>query len=344
VLDNHNPIESFEEAKARLAAVADLVPAGILVVDRDGRVALANERAAQLFGQRPDHVPDAWPIERALETAEFIVNERVELLRPDGSTIALVAAARPIVDAENRVVGAIGVVQDITAREQDQRVERDFVANAAHQLQSPLAGIISAIEVLQAGAKEGQERDVFLGHIERESNRLARLARALLILARAQSGLEAPKNEIVALEPLLADVAASLRPAPGVRIEVVCPHELAVVTNRELIEQAVANVAENAAKYTTKGHIELEARRRDNAVEIVVKDTGPGIARQEHGHLTDRFYRGDLNGAPGFGLGLSIVQSAVWALGGELHIAGKEDEGTVVYLGLPRSATLLEPA
>ena len=86
--------------------------------------------------------------------------------------------------------------------------EEQFVTNAAHELQSPLTAIVSAIEVLQAGAKDTPQRDIFLDHIEQAAARLVRLTRALLVLSRAQTLTEAPKTELVALEPLLSDVAA----------------------------------------------------------------------------------------------------------------------------------------
>ncbi len=224
-----------------------------------------------------------------------------------------------------------------TSRE---RAEREFVTNAAHQLQGPLAGIISAVEVLQAGAKDGPERDTFLGHIERESNRLARLTRALLTLARAQTGVETPRAEVVALEPLLSGVGAGLRPATGVAVQVSCPHDLAVVTNHELVEQALVNVADNAAKYTSEGQITLAARRLDGAVEIAVTDTGPGIPEEEQARVTERFYRG-ANALDGFGLGFAIVRSAIRALEGELAIGAADGGGTVVTIGLRPAASIV---
>ena len=182
------------------------------------------------------------------------------------------------------------------------------MTNAAHQLQSPLTGILSAIEVLQAGAKDGPQREVFLGHIDRESKRLARLAKALLILARAQTGYEAPKDEVVALDPLLTEIAASMRPAHGVEVETTCPPELAVITNRELMEQALVNVADNAAKYTLAGRITIEGRAADEGAEIVVTDTGPGIPSEQQTRVLDRFYRAG-SSSEGFGLGFAFVRS-----------------------------------
>ncbi len=97
------------------------------------------------------------------------------------------------------------VLDDLTEQERRELAEREFVSNAAHELRTPLTTIIGAVEVLQAGAKNNPaERDRFLTHIEREAERLARLARALLTLARAHAGQERPRLEAVSLAALLA--------------------------------------------------------------------------------------------------------------------------------------------
>jgi two-component system, OmpR family, phosphate regulon sensor histidine kinase PhoR len=322
-----------EAERARLAAVVDQIPAGLTIIDLEGHVVTANAEARRLLGGD------------AMQGIEGIPAEgggRAEVARSDGTRVVLEVNVAPIVDPEGRHAGAVQLFHDISEREQQERAEREFVTNAAHQLQSPLAGILSAIDVLQAGAKQGPERDVFLGHIEQESNRLARLARALLILARAQTGYEAPKDEVVALEPLLTEVAASLRPADGVEVRVTCQAETAVVTNRELVEQALVNVAENAAKYTMSGRIELEGTVADGTVEMVVRDTGPGIPIPEQSLVLDRFYRASANGSDGFGLGFAIVRSAVDALDGRLELESEPGVGTVVSIRLPRAVSLVE--
>lgn len=316
--------------RARLAAVIEQIPAGLMIVGTDGKIAMANAEARRLVGKDVAAIVGIPPGEHG----------RAELEREDGSIAVVDVSVAPITGAEG--AGAVYLFYDVSEREQREQAERQFVTNAAHQLQSPLAGILSAVEVLQAGAKDGPEREIFLGHIERESVRLARLARALLILARAQTGYEAPKDEVIAVEALLAEVGASLRPVAGVDVVVECPSDLAVITNRELMEQALVNVAENAAKYTLGGRIVLEGRADGEAVEIVVSDTGPGIPTAEQPHVVERFYRGERNGADGFGLGFAIVRSALEALDGELQFESHEGVGTAVRMRLPRAVSLVE--
>jgi two-component system phosphate regulon sensor histidine kinase PhoR len=194
--------------------------------------------------------------------------------------------------------------------------------------------------VLQGGAKENPEaRDRFLAHLDRQCTRLVRLTRALLLLARAQALSEPPAVEIVPLNPLLLAIAGGLRPGSGVDVRVECPVDVAALTNRDLLEQAIGNLAENAAKYTQEGEIVLCAEKgRDQEVRVVVRDTGPG-ARLDGSFR--RFYRDPDSQGEGFGLGLAIADETVRALGGELRIESGEG-GTRAVVSLP-AATVRRP-
>jgi PAS domain S-box-containing protein len=350
--------EALAQERARLAAVVDNMPAGLIIVDVDGNAQLVNDRAIEILGVPAEgnvaewereaykadgscYDADEYPLVRAHRSNEVIASERMELLTAEGSTKFVDVAAAPVRDANGNTIGALALFYDVTTQERHERAEREFVTNAAHQLQSPLAAIVSAIDVLQAGAKDEPERDVFLGHLERETKRLARLVQALLVLARAQTGVEAPRDELVALAPLLREISASLRPAPDVEVEISCSDDLALVTNRQLVEQALLNVADNAAKYTQKGSISLAAQVMDGVIEIVVADTGPGIPAEEQPQVFDRFFRASPDDVAGFGLGLGLVRSAVEAIGGEVELRSEPDSGTTVTVRLPRAASMI---
>lgn len=219
--------------------------------------------------------------------------------------------------------------------------EEQFVTNAAHELQSPLTAIVSAIEVLQAGAKDTPERDIFLDHIEQAAARLVRLTRALLVLSRVQTGTEIPRTELVALEPLLSDVTARVSTQEGVDLAISCPADAAVFTNRELVDHAVLNVVINATNYTTKGRIDLSARVIDEAAEISVSDTGPGIPEAEHERVFERFYRGEAGTDHGSGLGLAIARAAIEAVGGSVELESEVGTGTTVRFRFPQGASLV---
>jgi signal transduction histidine kinase len=231
------------------------------------------------------------------------------------------------------------VLSDVSAAERQEQAEREFVTNAAHELRTPLQTILGAVEMLQAGAKDSpDERDMFLGHIERESTRLSRLVQALLVLARAQTLQESPRLQPVELRGLLEDVAAGSRPRPGVALEVDCPPGVIALTHRDLLEQALANLASNAAKHTRSGAIRLRARETTQGIVAEVEDTGTGIAAEQRRRVAERFYRGERRGGGGFGLGLAIATQAVQAVGGSLDVQSERGRGTTVRIVLPAAA------
>ena len=254
----------IEGERDRLRMLLERLHEGVLTVDEQLVVQFANAEARRLLGGRlaeGDPLPEPWE--------SFSLREFVERLFERGRSLAQ-SHVRP---DDERALGLVGipaqpegdtvliVLDDLTEQERRELAEREFVSNAAHELRTPLTTIIGAVEVLQAGAKEDPvERDRFLAHIEREAARLARLAHALLLtLARAHAGEERPRVEATSLEPLLHEVADDLRPHDGVAVEVECPPDLAANVNRDLLEQALRNLGENAAKHTPTGRVVLRA-------------------------------------------------------------------------------------
>ena len=351
-------VDEVEQERAWLAAIVEQMPGGLLIASApDGRVILVNELARRMLGIedgaplhgirgdvfKPDgsrYELEEFPLARALR-GERVKAERLEVTGEDGQRSFLNVSAAPIWDRREGITAAVALLEDVTVHERDQ-AERDFVANAAHEIQSPLAAITSAVEVLQAGAKDSADRDRFIGHIEREAQRLDRLTRALLTLARAQVGVEAPRFELIDLCPLLEAIAEQTEPAAGVELLVECRRDLAVVSNRVLLEQAIFNVVRNSVKYTSEGSIRLLGVRREDEVAIVIEDTGEGIPEEALARVSERFYRA-ADTAEGFGLGLAIVNAAMKAIDGELTIASRKGYGTTVTLTLPVGATRVGP-
>jgi two-component system, OmpR family, phosphate regulon sensor histidine kinase PhoR len=346
--------EAIERQQALLAAVLEQIPLGLAIVDESEQVVLANEAARRMLGRagspssmagyRLEGTPydGDWPALRSLRSGEVVIGERVRIVRPDSEHAIVEINSGPIRDAAGRTVAAVSVFRDVTRDEQREQAEHEFVSNAAHELRTPLAAIVGAVEVLQAGAKEDPtERDRFLAHLERQCRRLEQLTTALLTLARVQTQDEAPRLEIVELSPLLTEIAQSLNPAPRVAVEVDCPKEAAVFANRVLLEEALVNLAMNAMKFTLRGTITLAATESDSGfVSVEVRDTGRGMKAADRKRAVERFYRGDDEATGGFGLGLAIVAAAAEAMGSKLEIESAPRKGTTVRLRL-RAARVL---
>jgi PAS domain S-box-containing protein len=346
-----------QQERAWLTAIIEQLPGGLIIVEApSGRVLTVNEYARKLLGItdgdslhgierafRPDgsaYQLEEFPLFRALQ-GETIAGELLEIAGPEGEHLVINVRAAPVRELQGRITGAVSLLEDVTVRAAWDRAERqrEFVTNAAHELQSPIAAITSAVEVLQAGAKDTADRDLFIEHIERQSQRLVRLTSALLTLSRAQTQVEEPRTEVVDLFPMLQAIAERTEPAEKVSLTVDCPPEVALVANRELLQQLISNVVGNATKYTEEGSIRIEAQLQDGGVEIRVVDTGIGIRADALPRVAERFYRGEAS-KEGFGLGLSIVQSALEVMDGELRVdSDGPGHGTTVTMSLPLGAT-----
>lgn len=342
--------ESFgnlEAERDRLRVLLEQLHEGVIAVDRRLTVVVANAAARGLvLGGRvaegePLPEPSPEPALRDFASRLFEPGAGLSQMRlsPDEERVyALVGIPAP-----GSSPLAVIVLTDVTERVRRERAEREFVANAAHELRTPIAAITNALEAIELGAKElPADRDRFLEIARRHTDRLGRLVQALLALSRAQTRQEMLRLEPLPVRALLDDVATTLEAPAGVAVEVDCPAELAVLAHPDLAAQVVANLAANAAKHTERGEVRLSASpATDGAVVIEVRDTGRGIAPGERERIYDRFYSGDGEQREGFGLGLAIVREAVRALGGVVEIESEPGKGTVarVILASPYRET-----
>lgn len=331
-------IEALREDRDRFEQLVERLNEGVLLVDRDLTITFANGHAADTIPAAKlaggASLEEAWPDERVLALTRrlFTTTEAPEPLHVERGGRLLRVAGVPAAGGET----ALLVLADTTERERAERAQREFVTNAAHELRTPIAGIVTSVEMLQTGAKDDPAaRDDFLAHIEREAARLTRLTRALLVLARAEAHQEEPQVAPVDLEALLLRVAESVDPLPGVDVTVWCEPGLEAQAEPDLLEQALLAVVQNARKYTESGSIALRGRRIDGVATIEVEDTGRGMPDAERARIFERFYRGVDDDAGGFGLGLAIAAQAVRVLGGRIDVESTRGSGTTVRVVLP---------
>ncbi len=327
----------LEGDRDRLERLLDRLGEGVVLIDRELNIEFANDHARELLAVR-DSLTEMDALEEDSAAAiRRLAGDLFELGLPghlrvaNGDQTLLVSGIPPGAGGDSAIV----VVLDESQRERNERTQREFATNAAHELRTPLASIVTAVEMLQTGAKDDPPaRDEFLDVIAREADRLTRLTRALLILARADLRDELPRFTPVPVAPLLEQVAASLPRRDGVAVSVDCPPAMAINGDADLLEQAVSSVAANAIQHTSAGSVILRGRRDNGSVVIEVADTGAGIAEPELSRLFERFYRAG-GRVGGFGLGLSIAREAVTALGGEIGLDSEPSVGTTVRIVLP---------
>jgi PAS domain S-box-containing protein len=336
-------LDALRLAVAREAEVTDAIleqlPVGVTIIDPSHRVRRFNRRAHEITGHMVETSAPlgTWPVELFhLDGTPMSVDERpsvralhgettngfvFEARDPDRPPVFIDGSAVPIRDADGQVILAVSVFEDVTERRTREQADREFVANAAHQLRTPIAGITSAYGALNAGARnEPVALARFLANIDRDAARMQRATEALLALARAQRGDTPAVLSVVALQPLLERMVALSVPQHGVEVELSCPAELAVITNEELVSEALANVLMNAIQHTARGVIEVRCGNHDGLASIAITDSGPGIPKEDRARIFERFFRGSRATEVGVGLGLAIAAAATQAAGGLLEL------------------------
>jgi signal transduction histidine kinase len=333
--------DSFDRLSAerdRLRSLLEQLQEGVIAVDPRLRVVFANSRAKLVVGRRAlaegAELPGGWGAGALREAAAglFLPGAVVSTRRvtPDAEGVYSVAGVPMGPQGDT----ALLVLTDITEADRRERAEREFVANAAHELRTPLAAISGAVDVLQAGAKDDpHERERFLAVVDRQSTRLGRLVRALLALARAQTRAEPILLEQVPVAPLLEEIAGELAGRDGVEVDVEAAPGLVALAHRDLLAQAVGNLAENAVAHSGATSVRLAAAALPGGrVRIEVRDDGRGIPVELRERVFDRFYRGGDRDAAGFGLGLPIVREVALALGADVELEPGQEGGTTASI------------
>jgi two-component system phosphate regulon sensor histidine kinase PhoR len=219
------------------------------------------------------------------------------------------------------------LARDVTEERRAAATRRDFVANASHELRTPVAAIRGAAETLLAGALDQPETArTFVEIVHRQAERLSRLTQDLLDLSRLESRQWRFEVAPVELAPLGRQVLELQGPAArkkGLELRVDLPGGLVAMADGRALEQVVVNLVDNAIKYTLGGSVELRAEARGAEAVLTVTDTGPGIEPHHLARLFERFYRvdpGRAREAGGTGLGLAIAKHLVQGMRGEIDV------------------------
>lgn len=242
-------------------------------------------------------------------------------------------------------VGALALVEDITELKRLEQVRNDFVANVSHELKTPLTSIRGFVETLQAGAIENPEMaNKFLRIIMLETERLTRLINDILVITKLESGADEAPLSRIRLDKMADDVVEMLEIHAGekqVAVKVKHGGDPAYVWgNSDRVEQMLINLIENGIKYNQAGgSVTVSVFTSEDNVQLLVSDTGIGIAEEHLTRLFERFYRvdkGRSRNMGGTGLGLAIVKHIIRGMGGMIEVHSKIGEGTEFLVTLPR--------
>jgi two-component system, OmpR family, phosphate regulon sensor histidine kinase PhoR len=233
------------------------------------------------------------------------------------------------------------LLRDVTDAKRAEATRRDFVANASHELRTPIAAIRAAAETLLAGAVEDQAAArTFVEIVARHAERLSRLTQDLLDLSRIESrewSFELAPVDAAALTGSVLELVAEPARAKGLLLRNEVPPGTAVRADARALEQVLVNLVDNAVKFTAEGAVTIRGERTERDVILSVADTGPGIDRHHLPRIFERFYRVDAGRSReqgGTGLGLAIVKHLVQGMGGEVDVES-DGAGTRFSVRLP---------
>lgn len=338
----------------RLAEIFAGMVEGVIGVDEQQNIIHINQAAAELLGlsmtasiQKP-----LWQevrvqeITLALEQAikkQDVVRSQMRRLSEQGDLVVDIYAAA-LHDSRGEAIGAVIVLHDISEVDQLERVRRDFVANASHELKTPITAIRGLTEtILDDDQMDSDTRQRFTEKIHTQSLRLSALVSDLMTLSRLDSDRDTPSQQSYDLGGILRLSVSAARPAcldKGLELTLELPDKkLGIVCDQQAISQMLDNLIDNALKYTPpKNKIDVSlSLEREHAV-IKIHDTGIGIGPQYQSRIFERFYRVDKarsRDLGGTGLGLSIVKNIVEQHGGEILLNSQLESGSTFTIRLP---------
>lgn len=328
-------IRSERARSAELNALIGAIGEGIVVVDRDGLITLANRTAQRLLGPIEQENLDAVlaRFERAADMAERLAAGPVQARLAGGESRWLEIAAYPVEASVEGAGGTILVIRDVTvARERDQARDA-FIGMLSHELRTPVTTIYAGAKLLarEGGLESATRADIF-EDIHGEAERLHRLVEDVVALTRFGEGALDFASEPVLLQRVLPAVARSEEGRwPGGEFELQLQPDLPPVAgDATYVEQVVRNLLANSMKYGgPNSHATIVAEEAAGEVQVRVLDEGPGFPGEEADRLFELYYRSPASArkVSGSGIGLFVCSRLIEAMGGRVWASNREEGG-----------------
>ena len=340
-----NQLELAKQQQEEFALITENMQEGLIVIDKYTMILSANSSAWNLFHMdRVCQGESVYCLDREEEfrhaIEQVLSGEHTELvLKLNGSDIQLIA--NPVI-RDKKTEGAVVLLVNVTEKLERESLRREFSANVSHELKTPLTSISGFAEIMQSGLVKCEDIPQFAGRIYKESQRLLQLVEDVIQISQLDEEKTSYTWEPVDVYQVCKNAFESLK-EKAKRLNVhlyICGEYMKMEAVRTLLEEAVYNVCDNAIKYNRNdGSVSVFLTQIAQEIQIVVKDTGVGIPKEDQDRVFERFYRVDKSHSKeigGTGLGLSIVKHAVGALKGSVILRSEEGNGTEICMKFPK--------
>ena len=340
-----NQLELAKQQQEEFALITENMQEGLIVIDKYTMILSANSSAWNLFHMdRVCQGESVYCLDREEEfrhaIEQVLSGEHTELvLKLNGSDIQLIA--NPVI-RDKKTEGAVVLLVNVTEKLERESLRREFSANVSHELKTPLTSISGFAEIMQGGLVKNEDIPKFAGRIYKESQRLLQLVEDVIQISQIDEEKTSYVWEPVDVYQVCKNAFESLK-EKAKRLNVhlyICGERMKMEAVRTLLEEAIYNVCDNAIKYNRNdGSVSVFLVQTAQEIQIVVKDTGVGIPKEDQNRVFERFYRVDKSHSKeigGTGLGLSIVKHAVGALKGSVILRSEEGNGTEICMKFPK--------
>ena len=340
-----NQLELAKQQQEEFSLITENMQEGLIVIDKYTMILSANSSAWNLFHMdRVRQGESVYCLDREEEfrhaIEQVLSGEHTELvLKLNGSDIQLIA--NPVI-RDKKTEGAVVLLVNVTEKLERESLRREFSANVSHELKTPLTSISGFAEIMQGGLVKNEDIPKFAGRIYKESQRLLQLVEDVIQISQLDEEKTSYVWEPVDVYQVCKNAFESLK-EKAKRLNVhlyICGERMKMEAVRTLLEEAVYNICDNAIKYNRNdGSVSVFLVQTAQEIQIVVKDTGVGIPKEDQDRVFERFYRVDKSHSKeigGTGLGLSIVKHAVGALKGSVILRSEEGNGTEICMKFPK--------
>lgn len=344
--------------KRRIETIFSSMSEGLLTCHRDGSISTANDALLSLLGidggdigdQKASEIIQTYPtgfaefFQQVLEGKNDFPQLACDVQQGSNESVPVLISGATIDQGKGEVDELIFVFSDLRQVREVERMRDDFFHNIVHELRTPLATILMYARLLREGkaVNDPPKANRFLGVIERESDRLQKMVRQMLQLAKLEAGIIEGKDELASLNSVFEQVLPPLAERAsqkGLVFEYnIQPDLPPVMGSMENIYMIIKNLVENAVIFTPSGSVTVDAWLDQDLVKIHVADEGIGIPKEAIPNLFRRFYRAQNTverGIAGTGLGLYMVKEGLESYGGSIEVESQEGQGTRFSVVIP---------